>query len=41
VNIVNREAEDIQRVTAADIQRVARQVFREENSSVMYYRAKA
>jgi zinc protease len=37
---VNREASDIKAVTLADIQRVAAQVLREDNSSVLYYHAK-
>jgi len=36
---VNQEAKLISSVTLADIQRVAGEVLREENSSVMYYRA--
>jgi zinc protease len=39
-NIVNREAQDIEAVTLADIQRVGKQILREENASVMYYHAK-
>jgi zinc protease len=39
-NYVNREGADIQAVTLKDIQRVAAQVLREDNSSVMYYHAK-
>jgi zinc protease len=39
-NIVNQEAHDIESVTLADIQRVGKQILREENSSVMYYHAK-
>ncbi len=38
-NLVNEEGELIQRVTAADIQRVAGEILREENSSTMYYKA--
>jgi zinc protease len=37
--LVNREIEAIETVTALDIDRVAKEVFREENSSVMYYQA--
>jgi predicted Zn-dependent peptidase len=36
---VNEEAEKIQRITKADIQRVASKVLRDENSNVMYYRS--
>lgn len=36
---VNQEAKLISSVTLADIKRVAGEVFRDENSSVMYYRA--
>jgi len=39
VNIVNEEGEKIKSVTRQDIQRVAKQILREENSSVMYYRS--
>jgi zinc protease len=38
-NLVNVEAKMIDRVSAEDIRRVATNVFREENSSVLYYRA--
>ena len=38
-NLVNEEARKIERVTIDDISRVANEVFREENSSVMYYQA--
>ena len=38
-NLVNAEAKKIEQVTAKDIQRVSRQIFREENSSVLYYEA--
>jgi zinc protease len=38
VNLVNEEGDKIKSVTAADIQRVAKDIFKEENSSVMYYR---
>ena len=37
--LVNKEGPGIEAVTAEDMQRVARQILREENSSVMYYRA--
>lgn len=37
---VNEEARLIESVTTADIQRAARHVLREENSSVLYYNAK-
>lgn len=37
--LVNQEAEKIMAVTTADIKRVAQQMLREENASVMYYRA--
>jgi predicted Zn-dependent peptidase len=36
---INREADLLQAVTVADIQRVAKQVLRPENCSVMYYQA--
>jgi zinc protease len=39
-NLVNKEAELIEAVSSGDIGRVAREVLREENSSVMYYEAK-
>jgi zinc protease len=39
-SIVNQEAKEIESVSLSDIQRVARQVLREDNSSVMYYHAK-
>jgi zinc protease len=39
-NIVNQEKRDIEAVTLADIQRMGKQILREENSSVMYYHAK-
>jgi zinc protease len=39
VNLVNEEGDKIKSVTTADIQRVAKEIFREENSSVMYYRS--
>ena len=35
--LVNREIENIERVSQDDIQRVATEILREENSSVMYY----
>jgi zinc protease len=38
--LVNQEGEKIQAVSAGDIKRVASSVLREENSSVLYYRAK-
>ena len=37
--LVNREGEKIRNVTTADIRRVATEVLRDENSSVMYYNA--
>ena len=36
-NLVNAEAKKIEQVTAIDIKRVSNQIFREENSSVLYY----
>src|SRR5690349_12618070 len=39
-NIVNQEKQDIESVTLADLQRMAKQILREDNSSVMYYHAK-
>ena len=38
-NLVNLESEKIQAVTTADIKRVAQEIFREENASVMYYKS--
>jgi zinc protease len=38
-NLVNREAENIERVTIADVQRVAAEVLAEANSSTLYYRS--
>lgn len=38
-NLVNRESELINKVTVDDIQRVAREIFREENSNTLYYEA--
>lgn len=38
-NLVNLEAAKIDAVTIQDIKRVAREIFKEENSSVMYYKA--
>lgn len=38
-NLVNREVENIERVTTADVQRVAAHVLAEENSSTLYYRS--
>ena len=37
--LVNKEIEKIEQVSQDDIQRVAKEVLREENSSVMYYRS--
>lgn len=39
-SLVNQEAAKIESVTVDDMKRVAGEIFREENSSVMYYRAK-
>lgn len=39
VNLVNEEKEKIEHVTTKDIHRIAGEVLREENSSVMYYKA--
>jgi zinc protease len=39
-NLVNEEAQKIKAVTLEDIHRVAQNIWREENSSVMYYRSK-
>ncbi len=36
-NLINKEAEAYQKVTSADIQRVARQIFRKENCSELTY----
>ena len=38
-NMVNLEAKKIRAVTTEDIKKVAVEIFREENSSVMYYRS--
>jgi zinc protease len=38
-NLVNLEAERIRSVTSSDIKRVAGEILKEENSSVMYYRS--
>jgi zinc protease len=38
-NLVNSEAKKIEQVSTDDIKRVSNQVFREENSSVLYYQA--
>lgn len=38
-NLVNLEAKKIRAVTTKDIKRVAGEIFREENSNVMYYRS--
>jgi len=37
--LVNKEIEKIEQVSQDDIQRVAKEILREENSSVMYYRS--
>jgi zinc protease len=37
--LVNKELAQIRAVTAADISRIAREVIRDENASVMYYKA--
>jgi zinc protease len=38
-NLVNEESKKIESITVEDIQRAAREVLREENSSVLYYKA--
>ena len=38
-SLVNQEAERIMRITPDDIRRVAANVLREDNASVMYYRS--
>jgi zinc protease len=38
-DLVNQEEEKIQEVTVADVHRMAKQIFRETNASVMYYQA--
>lgn len=38
-NLVNTEKDKIDSVTAKDIQRAAKEILREENSSVLYYRS--
>jgi zinc protease len=40
-NLVNEEANRIEEVTLADIQRVGKNILREENANVMYYKAKS
>jgi len=40
-NFVNEEEAKIKEVTQADVKRVAKEIFRENNSSVLYYRSKA
>jgi zinc protease len=35
--LVNKEIEKIEKVSQDDIQRVAKEILREENSNVMYY----
>jgi zinc protease len=37
--LVNREAEIMERISLSDMQRVASEILREENASVMYYNA--
>jgi zinc protease len=39
-SLINTEIEYYKAITVADIQRVARLIFRKENSSVLYYKAK-
>src|SRR5690349_12859073 len=39
-NLVNEEGKQIQSVTVADIKRVGDYIFKENNASVMYYKAK-
>jgi zinc protease len=39
-NLVNEEGEKINAVTQADVKRVAGDILKESNSSVMYYKAK-
>jgi zinc protease len=39
-NLVNRESDLINAVSLDDISRVAKEIFREKNSGVMYYKAK-
>jgi zinc protease len=38
-NLVNDEVRRIEQVSTADIKRISNQIFREENSSVLYYQA--
>jgi zinc protease len=38
-NFVNQEEEKIRAVTREDVKRVARNILKENNSSVLYYRA--
>jgi len=39
VGLVNKEIDNIEKVTLEDVQRVAHEIVKEENSSVMYYRS--
>ncbi len=39
-SLVNKEGDKINAVSASDINRCAQEIFREENASVMYYKAK-
>jgi zinc protease len=38
-NLVNLEIDNIEKVTVADVQRVAKEILSEENSSTLYYRS--
>ena len=38
-NLVNKEIELIEKVTLADIKRVAKSILQEANSNVLYYKA--
>ena len=40
-NFVNQEEARIKEVTQADVQRVAKEILKENNSSILYYRSKA
>jgi zinc protease len=39
-NYVNQEAQLIESVTTADARRVAREILKEENSNVLYYKSR-
>jgi predicted Zn-dependent peptidase len=39
-DLVNKEGDQIKKVTLADIKRVAENILQEKNSSVMFYRSR-